>query len=96
MEKDMKRETLARNIEQLKLQTKAIVAMEKDEMGKNKYANETVRDAETFNRLFDNSQYQKHLAELDASKLDLEKAKIEIQYLSERLETARTLAMLGG
>lgn len=95
LEKDMKRETLNRNIEKLKLQTKANVASEKDDMGKNKYPNETQRDAETLNRLYENREYQRHLAELDATKLDLEKSKIEIQHLSERLDTARTLAMLG-
>ena len=96
LEKDTKRETLARAIEKCKLQAKAQVASEKDEMGKNKYPNETARDAETLNRLFDNTQYQKHMSELDATRLDIEKAKIEVQFLSDRMETARTVAMLGG
>ena len=95
LEKDMKRETLARSIEKLTQQTAAHVATEKDEMGKNKFSNKDAREAETSNRLYDNTQYQRNLSELDSAKLDIEKAKIEIQYLSERLETARTLALLG-
>ena len=91
---EFKKESLSRNMEQLKLQTKAAVASEKTD-GKNTYPNETARDAETLNRLADNTAYQKYIAELDVAKLDIEKKKIEIMFLCDRLKVADIISRLG-
>jgi len=95
LEKGMKLETLQREMEKTRLKYKAQVSAERDDLGKNKYPNEPARDAATANWLGGDTQYQRHLAELDASRLDIEKQKIEVSFLMDRMEIARTMAMLG-
>lgn len=80
-------------LESFRLQIRADVAEEKDGT-KNKFPNETLRDAEVEKRLQNITAYSESFKKLKSEKLNLESAQIELRYRLNMFSALKTIAQM--
>lgn len=76
---------------QTELKIKAEVASEKDEAGKNKFSNETLRSAETEKRLKEDSEYQKTMTAIEDIEFEVANCRIVQECASELTKSLRAI-----
>lgn len=76
---------------------KGVVSMEKDEQtGKNKFPNETLREAEVQNRLANDEKYEKDEMNLSMVRNNLKVQEIELRYLLNFFSGMKVMGKMRG